>query len=129
MIDERQKAIEERLSKITPGPWELAEFDGLADNLMGASFAIMAREAPGGVVHTIGGLGLEEKANAKFIAAAPDDISYLLVALAEARELLERAHKWFGKYPEWKPNPDKMDKVVADFADIAAWLSAHTEGK
>lgn len=94
MIDERQKAIRERLSKITPGKWISISAKQL-DNTGGRDYCIgdddhkIIAEV---FAHVgINGLSYEARpafANAAFIAAAPDDISYLLVALAEARELL-----------------------------------------
>lgn len=104
MIDERQKAIRERLENAAPGPWMLCHHlvSVEHDNSCPCGFrGQITSEGEFSVCEmgstcTPGEEGLElpryprskEIANAHLIAAAPDDISYLLVALAEARELL-----------------------------------------
>lgn len=68
----------------TKGPWELVELSEPSD-VMSGSFVIRADEAPGGLAHTIGGLGGEERENAKLLLAAPE----LLEALENAQNLVE----------------------------------------
>lgn len=67
--------------KHTKGTWDLIPFDPHLSDWTGASFVIRNdQHAPGGIAVTIGGVGAEEEANARLIAAAPD----LLKALKEA---------------------------------------------
>lgn len=35
-------------------------------------------------------------------------------ALRKRCEIVEKFAHWFSKYPEYKPNPDMIDEVVAD---------------
>lgn len=64
----------------TKGPWELISLSSKLDDWTGASLVIRNEYAPGGIAVTIGGVGDEEEANARLIAAAPD----LLEAVKDA---------------------------------------------
>ena len=70
------------MSKHTAGPWESVDLGTSIIDLIGGRFVIKAQEAPGGIGHTIGGLGLEEEANARLIAAAPEMAEILKRILA-----------------------------------------------
>ena len=71
------------MRKYTAGPWKLVDLGISIIDLIDGRFVIKAQEAPGGIGHTIGGLGLEEEANARLIAAAPE----LLEALKPLGEI------------------------------------------
>jgi hypothetical protein len=69
------------MNEYTPGPW-------ISRPILGENFraAIKARTAPGGIALTLRGLGeIEEDANARLIAAAPE----LLEALKAIDDLLK----------------------------------------
>lgn len=66
----------------TPGPWQLDEFaKDIVEGL--GRFAVRHSEhAPGGIAITVGGLGDEQVANARLIAAAPELLEALEACLA-----------------------------------------------
>ena len=66
------------MSKYTAGPWKSVDLGISIIDLIDGRFVIKAQEAPGGIGHTIGGLGLEEEANSRLIAAAPEMAEMLL---------------------------------------------------
>jgi hypothetical protein len=83
------------MSKHTPGPWEFLQFahrDG--------ALAVLSHEhAPGGIALTVGGLGLEELANARLIAAAPELLAVLKEAELDCRGY-DALHGWLEKATE-----------------------------
>lgn len=54
--------------KQTPGEWTLKELSKPVEPF--GSYAIFAKDAPGGIAITVGGLGHEEKANAVLMVNA-----------------------------------------------------------
>ena len=134
-------ALEKLADEATPGPWGAADWDDdFGDNL----FTVEASEPevlhegqssiwPYGirrmrVAETIEGQRPTE--DAAFIAAAnPATIKALIAELKEARRLLADLMVWFGKYPEFKPNPDYMSGVTEDIAKTRAFLARNGKGE
>lgn len=56
-------------------------------------------------------------------------IKALIADLTEARGLLADLMVWFGKYPEFKPNPDYMSGVTQDIAKTRAFLARNGKGE
>jgi hypothetical protein len=87
-MTDRIKEIEERLERASPGPWkELPEEVGRAyirirGTRLGCRYKIANVVCPVDLDREIE----ETRANAQFIAHAPDDIRYLLAELTKARE-------------------------------------------
>jgi len=70
----------------TATPWELVELAQPMGGVLG-KFVIRAKEAPGGIAVTIGGLGEEERVNANLFLAAPEMYKAL-------RKLREQSNAW-----------------------------------
>lgn len=56
-------------------------------------------------------------------------VESLIAELKEARRLLADLMVWFGKYPEFKPNPDYMSGVTEDIAKTRAFLARNGKGE
>ena len=59
----------------------------------------------------------------------PGGVEALIAELKEARGLLADLMVWFGKYPEFKPNPDYMSGVTEDIAKTRAFLARNGESQ
>ncbi|WP_082064367.1 hypothetical protein [Brevundimonas sp. KM4] len=53
----------------------------------------------------------------------------LIAELKEAKGLLADLMTWFGKYPEFKPNPDYMIGVTEDISKTRAFLARNGKGE
>lgn len=91
------------MAQHTPGPWGLHGFKWEQ-----GGFAIEAKEAPGGIALTIGGLGTIEEANAYLIAEAPN-----LLAIAESLDAFQRYFEEHSEQPGYMPgNQFYSDKAI-----------------
>lgn len=60
-------------TEFMPGPWKIIGPIEKTEDWISSRFFIRAKTAPGGVAAIIGGLGeIEERANARLIATAPE---------------------------------------------------------
>lgn len=65
------------------------------------------------------------------IEHAEEELASLQGLLAQVeleRDIFKRAFRWFRCYPEFKPNPERMDEWAAD-VEVARSLYDETEGK
>lgn len=121
-------ALEKLADEATPGPWEPVSLSGY-----GSPFSIrMAYQSdnPNASKTHYGIQSVRTRGDAHFIAAAnPATIKALIAELKEARRLLADLMVWFGKYPEFKPNPDYMSGVTEDIAKTRAFLARNGESQ
>ena len=121
-------ALEKLAKAATPGEWEPTSLSGY-----GSPFSIrMAYQSdnPNASKTHYGIQSVRTRGDAHFIAAAnPATIKALIAELREARGLLADLMVWFGKYPEFKPNPDYMSGVTEDIAKTRAFLARNGESQ
>jgi hypothetical protein len=89
---------EDVVSQPTAGPWEVIELEAITA-VMDSKFVIRAPGAPGGLALTIGGLGEEERANAKLIATAGTYRGKIDTALHAAKDAL-RSYQFGNDAPD-----------------------------
>ena len=91
---------EDVVSQPTAGPWEVIELEAISFTaVMYSKFVIRAPGAPGGLALTIGGLGEEERANAKLIATAGTYRGKIDTALHAAKDAL-RSYQFGNDAPD-----------------------------
>lgn len=124
MSELREKAIRERLSKITPGPWKAHAYNSGMGTLVswgdiskGQNIAIAFAQAD----HAQGA------SNGQFLAAARDDVPYLLAELKsaeqqrdQARELLRQSEAQLYRLQALTRSPQSFDMEIVN--TDAEWL-------
>jgi hypothetical protein len=93
---------EDLVSQPTAGNWEVIEITPIMMNFLAVTsskFVIRASGAPGGLALTIGGLGEEERANAKLIATAGTYRGKIDTALHAAKDAL-RSYQFGNDAPD-----------------------------